>query len=92
VLLVVGHFFLFCNVFRVSRALELAWSGVFTVLAAATLASGYPGWYFTAAISLAMTVAVVALEMRKPSYHGIFWQRVNPRLPEWWNEKNQWGS
>ena len=29
---VVAHFFLFCNVFRVARPLELAWSGLFIVL------------------------------------------------------------
>lgn len=28
---VVGHFFVFCNIFRVARPLELAWSGVFVV-------------------------------------------------------------
>jgi hypothetical protein len=84
VLFVVGHFFLFCNVFRIARGLELTWGGLFVALATATLASGYPGWYATSAISIAMTTAVIAFEMRKPSYHGVFWQRVNPQLPEWW--------
>lgn len=27
---VIGHFFLFCNVLRAARPLELAWSGVFS--------------------------------------------------------------
>jgi hypothetical protein len=84
VLFVVGHFFLFCNVFRVSRRLELAWGAIFTVLAGATLAADFPGWLITVAISLAITVIVVVLEMRQPSYHGIFWRSVNPQLREWW--------
>jgi hypothetical protein len=29
---------------------------------------------------------VVVAEMLKPSYHGVGWQRINPRLPEWWAE------
>jgi len=33
---VVGHFFLFCNVFRIARRLELIWSGVFVACICAT--------------------------------------------------------
>jgi len=33
-----------------------------------------------------VTVAVVVVEMCKPSYHGVGWQRINPRLREWWAE------
>lgn len=89
VLFVVGHFFLFCNVFRLSRSLELAWGAIFTVLTATTLVSGFPGWLATTGASLAMTGLAVGLEMRKPSYHGVFWQRVNPDLPEWWAINHQ---
>jgi hypothetical protein len=81
---VIGHFFLFCNVFRLSRPLELVWAAVFVVLAGSTAATHYPGWAATTAISLAATVVVVAVEMRKPSYHGILWQRINPGLRAWW--------
>jgi hypothetical protein len=81
---VVGHFFLFCNVVRLARPLELAWAGIFLILASATIISGAPGWAITAAVSLAATLAVVITEIRKPSYHGLGWQWLNPRLPEWW--------
>ena len=81
---VVGHFFLFCNVFRLARALELAWAVVFVALVTATLTSGIPGWTVTTGLSLAATVIAVLLEMRKPSYHGVFWQQINPRLRQWW--------
>ena len=86
---VMVHFFLFCNVFRISRSLELAWGTLFTALAIATVISGHPGWIVTSAAALAATVSVVVLEMRKPSYHGIFWQHLNPRLREWWEANSQ---
>jgi hypothetical protein len=81
---VVAHFFLFCNVVRMARFLELAWAGVFVALAAATVALDAPGWPVTATVSLVATVVVVVVQMRKPSYHGLGWQWINPGLPAWW--------
>ena len=80
----VGHFFLFCNVFRVQRPFELAWAVLFILLAGSTIAIHMPGWGMTIATSLTMTAAIIAMEMRKFSYHGILWQRINPGLPKWW--------
>jgi hypothetical protein len=79
---VLGHFFLFCNVVRMARPLELIWGAVFVALAAATISLGAPGWPATALLSLAVTAIVVVVEMRKPSYHGVGWQWINPGLPE----------
>ena len=81
---VLGHFFLFCNVIRMSRPLELTWAGTFLALAAPTVLADRPGWLMTASLTFAVTLLVVVLETRKPSYHGVGWQRINPRLPEWW--------
>jgi hypothetical protein len=81
---VVGHFFLFCNVVRMARPLELIWAAVFLPLASATQLTGEPGWPATAGVSLVVTLVVVALQVRKPSYHGIGWQRINPGLRAWW--------
>lgn len=81
---VVGHFFLFCNVVRMARPLELTWAAVFTTLSASTILTGNPGWPWTAGIALLTTAVVVAIELRKPSYHGLAWQRINPNLPQWW--------
>ena len=81
---VVAHFFLFCNVVRMARLLELAWAGVFVALAAATVALDAPDWPVTATVSLVATVVVVVVQMRKPSYHGLGWQWINPGLPAWW--------
>ena len=82
---VVAHFFLFCNVVRMARPLELTWAATFLALASATLMTETPGWPITVAISLVVTVLVVVLQMRKPSYHGLGWQRINPGLREWWS-------
>lgn len=84
---VLGHFFLFCNFIRMARPLELVWATVFVVLASATIAFEVPGWLMTASISLAVTTAVVLVEMRKPSYHGVGWQWINPELPNWWESR-----
>jgi hypothetical protein len=83
----VGHFFLFCNVVRLSRARELLWAGVFVSLCAGTIVGEIPGWPWTVAIALAVTVAVVLSEMRQPSYHGVGWRTINPQLPAWWEAR-----
>ena len=85
---VVGHFFLFCNVFRMSRSLELAWSAVFIASAGGTILWQVPGWIAAAAIAMGATVVVVLLEMRRPSYHGVGWRRINPSLTDWWRSRS----
>jgi hypothetical protein len=82
---VVGHFFLFCNVFRISRGLELTWAAVFIILTRFTIVTEQPAWATTVLLSLAVTVLVICLECRKPSYHGIGWSRINPNLRQWWD-------
>ncbi|MEE8623734.1 MAG: hypothetical protein V3T19_00160 [Acidiferrobacterales bacterium] len=81
---VVGHFFLFCNVFRVSRLPELTWAIIFIGLSTATILVGQPGWLVTALCSLIVTIGVIFREIRKPSYHGVFWRTWNPDLEAWW--------
>ena len=84
---VVCHFFLFCNVFRISRPLELVWAGVFLVLGVCTIFFSTPAWPATFLLAFVVTIIVVLIEMRKPSYHGILWQRINPRLRDWRDAK-----
>jgi hypothetical protein len=88
VAMVVGHFFLFCNVFRISRMLELAWAAPFIGLASGTIVAGRPDWIVTMIATLFITIVLIAVEMCKPSYHGVWWERINPNLPEWWEEKH----
>lgn len=83
----VAHFFLFCNVIRMARSLELVWAAVFVTLCYASFHWGQPPWPSTAGLSFAVTCMVIPLEIRKPSYHGIGWRTINPRLPEWWEQQ-----
>jgi hypothetical protein len=85
----VAHFFLFCNVLRMARSLELSWAALFVLLAASTLLHGMPSWGHTFAVMLCVTLIFAALQLHKPSYHGIFWKRINPNLPQWWTQQTQ---
>jgi hypothetical protein len=85
VLFVVGHFFLFCNIIRMSRSSELIWSGIFLALSSASLLKGIPSWSVTVFSSTLLTVIIVVIETRKSSYHGVAWQKINPGLPDWFS-------
>ena len=85
---VAGHFFLFCNVIRMSRIPELIWASTFSVFAISHHKTGVPSLVITILISLLCTFILVVIELRKPSYHGVFWQRLNPHLPNWFNARN----
>jgi hypothetical protein len=81
--LVVGHFFLFCNVFRIHRTKELVWAAVCVVNVFAWAALAETWWPGILAVQLPVTVAVIALEIRGPWYHGICAARWNPRLADY---------
>jgi hypothetical protein len=83
---VVGHFFLFCNVTRMSRVPELIWSSIFLCFAGFSVSTGHPSWLITFSLSTSVTFILIFLEIRKPRYHGILWQILNPNLPDWFNE------
>lgn len=82
----IGHFFLFCNIVRMRRAFELLWAAAFVALAVGT-SRGWWSWPTALGVSLTLTVALVAVELRKPSYHGAFWRQINPGLPVWWERQ-----
>ena len=63
---VVGHFFLFCNVFRIERKPELIWAAVFTVLTASTVLTQMPGWIVTFTSSFLVAVVLIYRETKKP--------------------------
>ncbi|HEY4259213.1 MAG TPA: hypothetical protein VGM98_03590, partial [Schlesneria sp.] len=63
----------------------LVWAAIFTSLAAMTVTMSTPSPLVTFGLSFLVTPIVVAIEMRKTSYHGIAWQTINPNLPNWWN-------
>ena len=78
-LVVLAHFFLFCNVFRVRRSSELVWGAVFLVNVVGWLALSEFHWLGVLALQAPVTIVVIALEIRSSGYHGVLWRRINPR-------------
>ncbi len=67
-----GHFFLFCNVFRVRRRYELVWAAGFLLNFGAWALSGAFDWLGVLAVQTPLTLLVIVLEIRSPRYHGVF--------------------
>lgn len=80
----VGHFFLFCNVLRMNRTYEIIWAAGFISLAGATIYGIIPSWWACYGVTTLTTGVVVTLQLRRPDYHGAFWQQTNPNLRVWW--------
>ena len=80
----VGHFFLFCNVFRVRRKYELAWVGVFFVNVAAWALADRFSWPAVLLTQAPFTLLAIGLEMRSREYHGIGCRRINAAHVEEW--------
>lgn len=87
VLLPVAMFFVFCNVVRMVRTLELVWAFAHAVGCAWRIQCGWPAWPWIVGGSLGLAMVLVGLQLRRADYHGIAWQRVNPSLPAWWEER-----
>ena len=82
------HFFLFCNVFRIRRAFELTWTGVFLVLVVGWIFTGDIDWWRIMAILTPLTLGLIGMEMRSPRYHGILCRRINAdHIDEWLSER-----
>ena len=84
----VGHFFLFCNVFRIHRRKELLWAGCCLVNVSAWMLNERCDWALILAVQSPLTVALIAWEMRGPLYHGVWARRINPRLADYLAEPN----
>lgn len=83
VAIVAGHFFLFCNVFRVVRRRELIWAAAFVMNVGLWLLLGELDWFKVLACQLPLTVGLIAWEIRAARYHGIFASRLNRRLADY---------
>lgn len=82
------QFFLFCNVFRIRRMAELIWAGLFLAGSTAIYANDVSLMYCLL-MGLGLGALIIAYELRHPSYHGIFWEKVNPALKTWFDENLQ---
>ena len=72
--IVLGHFFLFCNVFRISRRSELIWAGIFLVNALFWALNSQDvsiNWIGLLVVQAPVTLTLILLEMFWPGYHGI---------------------
>lgn len=87
--LVVGHFFLFCNVFRIPRKPELVWGGLFLIICfVAYLLDAFSPIMLSALIA-PVTLVTLIYAIRLPTYHGIFAKRLNPRLDDYLTGKTE---
>jgi hypothetical protein len=78
-LLLILHFVLFCNTFRVGAIRELLWAGLLVVNTGVwALAGGCTVWRVFVA-QTPVTVIVVASAMFSRDYNGIFCTRINPQ-------------
>ena len=73
---VLGHFFLFCNVFRVPRVPELIWAGSFVTLAT-VCAIADVSLVWAMGLVLPVTAAVIVYAIRRPDYHGVGSRRTS---------------
>lgn len=78
--MVIGHFFLFCNVIRLRRNLELFWAVVFLGNVGWWMAQGSLDWQMPLVWQLPLTLALVLIEMKSSRYHGIAARKLNPQL------------
>lgn len=75
---VLGHFFLFCNVFRVGERAELAWAGLLLLNVVIVGAVVGGSWWIALPLQCGVTAIIIARTFRRPDYHGIGCQRINP--------------
>ena len=85
----VFHFFLFCNIFRIRRAPELIWGGIFITLSYLKIEGLIQNWSLSLLISFIIAICIIAYETKHPSYHGVFWRKLNPNLKNWWTALHQ---
>lgn len=76
-----GHFFLFCNVFRIRREFELFWAGVFVANVACWALAGRFDWLTVLTVQTPLTATLIITECFSPSYHGIFCKQVVDSSP-----------
>ena len=83
VAIVAGHFFLFCNVFRVIRRRELIWAALFILNVGFWLLLDRLDWFTVLACQLPVSAGVIAWEVKATRYHGIFADRLNNHLQDY---------
>jgi len=80
---VVGHFFLFCNVFRIRRRSELIWGGFFLLNAIIWLLFFNFNIFGLFLSTFILTIVLITCAIRSPFYHGIFAKQLNKSLEDY---------
>ena len=78
-LVVLAHFFLFCNVFRVRTRYELIWATSFLLNAGAWQLMAELSWQNVLGSQIPITILVIGAELRSLSYHGIGHRWIHSR-------------
>lgn len=81
--MVLGHFFLFCNVFRVRRSYEITWAFLFLLNVGFWLSRARFDWAAALLTQTPFTLAAIGAEMLSWRYHGVAARRINSRLSEY---------
>jgi hypothetical protein len=81
--IVAGHFFLFCNVFRITRRRELIWGGLFLLNMGVWAWSGHLTWIHVLPCQFPITAWLIFAGVREPGYHGVLANRLNRRLNDY---------
>lgn len=80
---VVTHFFLFCNVFRIRRSYELIWSSIFIVNILFCQQLSLFHWGIILAIQIPVTASLIIMEMLSSQYHGILSRKINSNIEKY---------
>jgi len=86
---VIGHFFLFCNVFRVRRKTELLWAIIFIINYLVCTILDYIDILWIFSIQLVVTLILILIEVRHPHYSGVFSTRIKPGIDDWIKDKGR---
>ena len=85
--LVVGHFFLFCNVFRIHRTKEFIWAAICVLNVGTWAITDEVWWPGILMIQMPITVILIWTEIRQPRYHGVWADHINPHLANYLAER-----
>ena len=81
--IVAGHFFLFCNVFRIHRWYELAWSGLFIINVSTWYVMDALNWLGVLLVQCPITLVLILMSFVQRDYHGVCWRLApHPRVPD----------
>ena len=74
--IVAGHFFLFCNIFRIQRFFELIWAGLFVLNVSMWFVMDAFDWWWVLAVQSPVTILFIVMSFLKQDYHGVFWRHA----------------